>query len=85
MALLSTDPKERAYLLLGLRIAADFGASIAVPVVIFVLIGQWLDHRYGWGSWGTIGAFALSAVISGKIIYQKAKAYGKEYETLEKK
>lgn len=82
MSLLPTDPKEREYLLLGLRIAGDFGASIAIPVVLFVLAGQWLDYRYGAGPWFTIWAFVLAALISAKIIYRKAKEYGKRYAEL---
>lgn len=82
MPLLPTDPKDRKYMLLGLKIAGDFGASIAVPVVIFVLIGQWLDGKYDKSPWFTVVAFVLAALISGRIIYKKAKAYGKEYQNL---
>lgn len=76
---------DRAYILLGLRIAGDFGATIAVPVVVFVLIGQWLDGKFGTGARYTIIAFILAAVVSGRSIYRKAKMYAKEYEELEKK
>ncbi len=84
------DKKQRKYMLLGLRITGDFGAVIAAPVVVFVLIGQWLDKRYDISPWATVGAFVLAALVSGKIIYKKAKAYGKEFagldtETTEKK
>lgn len=82
---LFSDPKDRKYAMLGMRIAADFGGAIAVPVVLFVLIGQWLDARYGNGSRYTIGAFILAALISGRIVYKKAKAYGKEFQELDEK
>lgn len=72
-------------MLLGLRIVGDFGATIAVPVVVFVLIGQWLDEKYSKSPWFTIIAFALAALVSGKIIYKKAKEYGKEYQDIGKK
>lgn len=85
MALLPTDPKDRQYMLLGLRIAGDFGATIAVPIVIFVIIGQWLEGRYGHAPWFTISAFVLSAVLSGISIYKKAKKYGEEYKNFDKK
>lgn len=64
---------------LGLRIAADLVATIAVPAVLAALLGKWLDER-----WGThpyvfglllIVAFLLSAII----IYRKAKYYAKLY------
>lgn len=84
MPLLPEDKKDRAYMLMGLRIAGDFGASIAVPVVLFVLAGQWLDGKYGTGARYTIAGFALAALLSAKMIYTKAKQYAKEYEQLEK-
>lgn len=77
------DKKQRKYMLLGVRITGDFGAVIAVPVVVFVLIGRWFDARYGIGPWVTVGAFVLAALLSGKLIYKKAKAYGKEFASLD--
>lgn len=76
------DERQRQSMLLGIRIAGDFGAAIAVPIVIFVLIGQWLDRKYGIGPWATVGAFVISALISGKIIYRKARAYGREFASI---
>ena len=83
MALLPKDPTDRAYLLLGLQIAGDFGASIAVPVVLLVLLGQRFDARFATGYKLTLAAFALAAVISAKLIYRKAKAYQKKYDQLD--
>jgi F0F1-type ATP synthase assembly protein I len=85
MSILPKDQKSRQNILLGFRITGDFGASIAVPVVLFVIIGQWLDEKYNTGPWLTIVAFVLAAVVSGRIIYQKAKKYGREYKELNKK
>ncbi len=76
------DPKERPYLIFGLKIASDFGATIAVPVILFVLVGSWLDARYGWGSLATIIGFFLSALLSAILIYRKTKRYAKIYEEL---
>lgn len=76
---------DREYYLFALRIIGDFGATIAVPVVALVLLGQYLDDKYHKNPWFTIGGFALAALISGKIIYTKAKKYGQEYQTLNKK
>lgn len=84
MALLPQDPKDRKYMLMGIRIAGDFGASIAVPVILFVLAGQWLDGKYDKSPWFTVVGFILSALVSGRIIYKKAKQYSKEYENIEK-
>lgn len=79
------DAKDRKYYLFALRIIGDFGASIAVPVVVFVLIGQWLDGKYDKGPWFTVLGFALAAILSGKMIYKKAKKYGSEYQSLDEK
>ena len=78
------DAKDRKYYLFALRIIGDFGASIAIPVVVFVLIGQWLDGKYEKSPWFTVIAFALAVVLSGKMIYKKAKRYGKEYQDIDK-
>lgn len=72
-------------MLMGLRIVGDFGASIAVPVIVFVLIGQWLDGKYEKAPLFTVIAFILAAFVSGKMIYKKSKQYGKEYNDLDKK
>lgn len=75
-------PNDRKYYFFALKIAGDFGASIAAPVVIFVLIGQYFDNKYHLTPYLTILAFALAALVSGKIIYKKAKKYGEEYKKL---
>lgn len=81
-----TGSSDRAYYIFALKIASDFGATIAVPVVIFVLIGQYLDAKYNAAPWYLAIGFVLAAVLSGRSIYKKAKKYGQEYQkmTLEK-
>lgn len=74
--------KDREYYLFALKIASDFGATIAVPVITFVLIGRYFDSKYDSGFKITILSFILAALISGRIIYRKAKQYGKEYQNL---
>jgi len=84
MSLLPTDSNDRKYIMLGLRIVGDFGAIIAVPIVVFVLFGQWLEGKYGHAPWFTISAFVLAAFLSGKMIHKKAKLYAEEYKRLDK-
>ena len=80
------SPKsDREYYLFALKIIGDFGATIAVPVVIFTLLGQFLDEKYQRRPLFTILAFVVAALISAKIIYKKAKKYGQEYQNLDKK
>lgn len=76
---------DRKYWIFALRIIGDFGATLAVPVIIFVIIGQKLDARYSLSPWCTTAGFVLAALVSGKIIYKKAKEYGKQYQDLDKK
>lgn len=82
MDIFPKDPLERKSYLMGLQIAGDFGIVIALPIVLFVIIGQWAERKYGFAPWGTILAFALAALISGKLIYDKSKKYGEEYKRL---
>lgn len=80
------NPKKgtttRDYYLFAIKIIGDFGAAIAVPIVILVLIGQFLDKKYQTGPLYTVLAFVIAALISAKIIHKKAKKYGKEYQSL---
>ena len=76
---------DRQYLLLGARIVGDFGATLAVPVVLFALAGKALDAKYGTRPLLLVVGFALAAAVSGTSIFRKAKRYGKAYESLNKK
>lgn len=73
---------DRQYYLFALKIMGDFGVTIAVPVVIFVLLGQWLDNKYSSVPLFTVFGFIIAALITIKIIYKKAKVYGEEYRKL---
>ncbi len=74
---------DRKYYMLGLRIAGDFGATIAVPVIFFVFVGQWLDERYATGKLFMILGLVFAALLSAKMIHKKAKKYGKEYDAID--
>ena len=63
---------------------ADFGVSIAVPVVLLSVIGKWLDERYGTGPVLKIIGFVLAFILTALIINRKAKYYGKVYKEIEK-
>ncbi len=76
---------SREYQIFALKIIGDFGASIAVPVVALVLLGQYMDKKYDLLPLFTIIGFVLAALISGVIIYKKAYTYGAEYKKLGEK
>lgn len=73
---------DRQYMLLGTRIVGNFGATIAVPIVLLSLLGKYLDARWGTGPWMLILGFVLAATLSGISITRKAKAFGLEYQAL---
>lgn len=76
---------DREYIMLALQIIGDFGATIAIPVVGFVILGQWLEREYGYAPWFTIAGFVLAALLSGRMIYKKAKEYNVRYQNIEKR
>lgn len=75
---------DRQYYIFALKIAGDFGVSIAVPIVLFVLIGSYLGDRYGHKVLFIVLAFVLAGFLSAKMIYKKAKVYGEQYQNLDK-
>ncbi len=68
-----------------MKIAGDFGATIAVPVVIFALIGQKLDTIYNTKSVFLVTGMVISAILTSKMIYTKSKKYGQQFQDLDKK
>jgi len=76
---------ERKYYVFAMKIAGDFGATIAIPVVLFALIGQKLDDKYATRPlYLTIG-MVLAAILTAKLIYKKSKKYGQQFQDLDKK
>lgn len=74
---------DRIYYLFALRIIGDFGATIAVPVIIGAMLGQKIDFYYHKTPLFTVIGFVLAAILSATMISRKAKRYGKEYEKLQ--
>ena len=77
-----TKKNDREYYLFALKIVGDFGVNIAAPVIVFALIGQTLDEKYHTRPWFLILGFVVAAILSGLIIYRKAKRYGDEYQKM---
>jgi F0F1-type ATP synthase assembly protein I len=76
-----SEDERRSYLL-GMKIMGDFGAAIAFPVVAFVLVGKWLQTKYGFEPFGIIGGFLIAIVMSVITIRKKVKWYSAEYASL---
>ncbi len=79
---MSFSEDERRSYLLGFKIMGDFGAAIAVPVIIFVLIGKLLQQKFGFAPFGIIGGFLIAAAISFFSIRRKIRWYDAEYKSL---
>lgn len=75
---------DRGYIILGMKIVGDFGATIAVPVVLFAWIGNMLDARWDTRPLMLILGFVTAAALTSVMIYRKAKVYGKAFNDLEK-
>lgn len=78
----SKKPKGYQYQLFAFKMLGDFGFAIAAPVVLFVLIGQYLDGKYDKAPLFTVLAFVLAALVTTRVIYKKAKKYGDEYKRM---
>jgi hypothetical protein len=74
--------KNRDFILFGMKIIGEFGAMIALPIILFVKAGQWLDARFGTGIIMTVIAFIIAFAISAVMITRKAKKYGKVYQEM---
>ena len=73
---------ERQYLFLASRILGDFGATIAVPVVLLAFAGKAADARFGTRPLLTVAGFLIAATITAVLITRKAEHYGAEYRRI---
>lgn len=71
---------DRYYYALAIRIAADFGVSIAVPALIASYAGVKLDERFGTKPWILFILLALALATTVVIIVKKANYYAKLYQ-----
>lgn len=65
------DPSLNSWQLLGL--VGELGYIIALPLIILMLIGRWLDETLGTKVLFTILGLLLALVSSTYIIYRKIK------------
>jgi F0F1-type ATP synthase assembly protein I len=75
---------DHGYYILGMKIMIDMGFSIALPAVAASFLGQHLDEKYDKSPLFIILCLIVAFLASAVIIVKKAKAYGKEYEDLDK-
>ncbi|MFA7653629.1 MAG: AtpZ/AtpI family protein [Candidatus Magasanikbacteria bacterium] len=73
---------DRAYYMFAMRIVGDFGIAIAVPAVLGVLLGNWLDNKFDKYPLFLIICLVLAFAATVRIIQKKAKRYGDQYNKL---
>lgn len=73
---------DNAFYLLGLRVLADFGATIAIPAAAGAWLGAKVDAAWGTKPYATLAFLALAFVLTAALIRRKAAAYGKAYQEL---
>ena len=68
----------------GLVNFAKVSASIAVPIIIALYLGRYLDIKFGTTPWIFLGLTALAFVVSLVSIYISMVKYIKDLEETEK-
>jgi F0F1-type ATP synthase assembly protein I len=71
---------DRYYYALAIRIAADFGVSIAVPALVASYVGVKIDEKYGTKPWILFILLAIALALTVVIIVKKANYYAKLYQ-----
>lgn len=67
------DKKERVIFLQTLSLAWELGYIIAIPLVILVAGGLFLDDKYDTSPIFLISGILLSILVSGILVFKKAK------------
>lgn len=73
--------KSSVRILRKLAILSQLIFSVAVPLVLFVLGGQWLTERYALGSWAMLVAVLLGVLSAIAGIVSTVKAFLREDDT----
>jgi len=63
------DDKNKTFSALSL--AWELGYSIALPLVIFALLGRWLDKKFATSPWLFLLGIILAVTISSYLVYRK--------------
>ncbi len=56
------ERKKQQARMMVLNLAMEFGFLIAIPLILFVLAGRWLDNKYQHHFFVVIGIFAALAI-----------------------
>ncbi len=53
------------------QLAFELGYTIAVPIVLFALLGRWADNSWGTSPWLLLAGILISILISSFVVYKK--------------
>ena len=56
---------------LTLKLLGDLGFLIAVPLVVFGLVGRMLDRKFGTSPWLLLAGLVISLIVTSISIYKK--------------
>ncbi|MEW6611039.1 MAG: AtpZ/AtpI family protein [Patescibacteria group bacterium] len=73
MGKLDGEKNGSSALWLVLSLAWNLGYIIAVPLVVFALLGRFLDKRYGTSPLALLAGIFISLVVSTVGVYRKTK------------
>jgi F0F1-type ATP synthase assembly protein I len=68
----------------GIVIFVKVSASVAIPIVLALFIGKYLDTKYNTTPWIFLGLTAIAFIISLVTIYRSLTDYMKKLEQEEK-
>lgn len=80
---MSDEQKKNSTLWVVLGVAWRLGFGIAVPLVVLLSVGRWLDRKYNTSPWLLIAGLVLSFVTTNIIMFREAFRMIKESEDQE--
>jgi len=54
-----------------MSLVGQLGFTIAIPLVLFALLGRWADQRYGTSPWLFLTGIILSMIVSSIALVKK--------------
>lgn len=75
---MSNDSSQRNALLQALSYAWEFGYLVAVPLILFAVLGRFLDSKLHTKPWLFLAGILLSILISSVAVVRKALKIFKE-------
>jgi len=57
----------------AVSLAWELGYSIAIPLVVFALLGRFLDKKLGTSPWLLLAGILLSIAVTSWLVWQKTK------------